>query len=393
MAASPAFSSAPSLELAINLHTNDDGDAGIESHSSQPQKLAEAEFVEFHPGRHLNFTPPSKVYTMAELGYPERRGISPVGVSEPFPMFSTEAIQIMRKEALGDEVFAKYHYSSDLAKGQLRGYAAECAPFVYDAWKHPQTLAIVSKIAGVDLVPVMDYETGHINISVQSEEDKVKFLAAVVETKSQDAGKSVPDGSWEDKDPIVDWHTDGYHFVCVVMLSDCKDMIGGETELRKGNGETIKIRGPKMGSAVILQGRYIEHRALHALGMTERITMVTSFRPRSPAIPDHTVLTTIRPISALGELYHQFAEYRFEILEDRLRGVNKYMQARKRSNPRFNTGYLKQFIREQIEFLEHMDREIVEDDKVIKGVTGDSHLISEDLKLKHSKKSELSAAQ
>jgi hypothetical protein len=127
--------------------------------------------------------------------------------------------------------------------------------------------------------------------------------------------------------------------------------------------------------------------------MTERITMVTSFRPRSPAIPDHTVLTTIRPISDLGELYHQFAEYRFEILEDRLREVNKYMRDRKRANGRFNTGFLKQFIHEQIEFLEHMDREIVEDDKVIKGVTGDSHLISEDLKLKQSKKRELAAAE
>jgi hypothetical protein len=281
---------------------------------------------------------------------------------------------------------------------------------VYDAWKHPQTLAIVSQVAGIDLVHVMDYEIGHINISVRSEENEAKFLAAVAEKKSQEAGKNVSDSAWEDKNPIVDWHTDGYHFVCVVMLSDCEDMTGGETELRKGNGETIKIRGPQMvsrlsrgvqykfnqvrqGSAVILQGRYIEHRALRALGMTERITMVTSFRPRSPAIPDHTVLTTIRPISDLGELYHQFAEYRFEILEDRLREVNKYMRDRKRANRRFNTGFLKQFIHEQIEFLEHMDREIVEDDMVIKGVTGDSHLISEDLKLKQSKKCELAAAE
>ncbi|RHZ72986.1 hypothetical protein CDV55_108867 [Aspergillus turcosus] len=144
-------------------------------------------------------------------------------------MFSAEAIQIMRKEALREEVFAKYHCSSDLAQGQVRGYAAECAPFVYDAWKHPQTLAIVSEIAGVDLVPVMDYEIGHINVSVQSEEDKARFLAAVADKKSQEADNSVSDGSWEDKDPIVDWHTDGYHFVCVMMLSDCKDMIGGET--------------------------------------------------------------------------------------------------------------------------------------------------------------------
>lgn len=28
------------------------------------------------------------------------------------------------------------------------------------------------------------------------------------------------------------------------MLSDCTDMIGGETALRQGNGEIIKVRGP-----------------------------------------------------------------------------------------------------------------------------------------------------
>lgn len=143
------------------------------------------------------------------------------------------------------DVFSHFESCSDHSR---------CAPFVYDAWKHPQTLAIVSEIAGVDLVPVMDYEIGHINTSVQSEEDKAKFLAAVADKKSQKADNSVSDGTWEDKDPIVDWHTDGYHFVCVVMLSDCKDMIGGETELRKGNGETIKIRGPQMVSPVFHEG-------------------------------------------------------------------------------------------------------------------------------------------
>ncbi|KAF4263417.1 hypothetical protein KXW98_008778 [Aspergillus fumigatus] len=225
----------------------------------------------------------------------------------------------------------------------------------------------------------MDYEIGHINISVQSEEDKAEFLAAVAEKNSQEAGKNVSDSAWEGKDPIVDWHTDGYHYVCVVIFSDCEDMIERETELRRGNDEKIKVRSPQMGWAVILQRRYIEHRALRALGMAERITMVTSFRPR--------------PISDLGEMYHQFAEYRFEILEARLRKVNKYMRDRKRANRRFNPGFLKRFIHEQIEFLEHTDREIVEDDKVIKGVTGDSHLISEDLKLKQSKKRELAAAE
>lgn len=108
-----------------------------------------------------------------------------------------------------------------------------CAPFVYDAWKHPKTLEIVSRIAGIDLVPVMDWEIGHINISVKSEEQK--------NSEVEKAGRG------EDDDrPIVDWHTDSYPFVCVLMLSDCREMIGGETALRKGDRSIVKVRGPQM---------------------------------------------------------------------------------------------------------------------------------------------------
>ncbi|OOF97848.1 hypothetical protein ASPCADRAFT_43039 [Aspergillus carbonarius ITEM 5010] len=344
------------------------------------------EHVSFDPSKHLDHTPPSKVHTMKELGYPDSRGVSPIGVSEPFPLFSAEAIQLMREEVLSDEVFAKHRYSSNIAQCQLRGYAAECAPFVYDAWKNPETLAIISKIAGVELVPAMDFEIGHVNVSTNSEEEKNKALKEVLEKASRASDEGVAGCPWDDENPIVDWHTDSYPFVCVTMLSDCKDMVGGETALRKGNGEVVKVRGPQMGSAVILQGRYIEHQALRALGTTERISMVTSFRPRASAIKDDTVLTTVRPISDLSELYHGFAEYRFEILEDRLREANKFMRDRERARRPFDTRAMKRFIREQIEFLEHMDKEIVDDDKVIKGVLDDSHLISEDLKLQQSRK-------
>lgn len=121
--------------------------------------------------------------------------------------------------------------------------------------------------------------------------------------------------------------------------------------------------------------------------------MVTSFRPRASATKDDTVLTTVRPISKLGDLYHQFAEYRFEILEERLRDANRFMRDQKRATRPFDTRLLKQFIREQIAFLEHMDKEIVEDNKVIKGVTDDSHLVSEDLKQRRSKKRSFAAVE
>lgn len=103
------------------------------------------------------------------------------------------------------------------------------AKFVYDAWTNPETLGIISKIAGVDLVPAMDYEIGHVNISVGDGEQGVAKAA-----------------------PVVDWHFDSYPFVCVLMLSDASEMLGGETAIRTGGGEIIKVRGPQIVRLPIL---------------------------------------------------------------------------------------------------------------------------------------------
>lgn len=137
---------------------------------------------------------------------------------------------------------------------------------------------------------------------------------------------------------------------------------------------------------MVLQGRYIEHQALRALGTTERITMVTSFRPRSSILPDDTVLTTVRPVSDLSELYFQFSEYRLEMLEERIRSYLKEMRDRKRARRPFNTPDLKRFVAEQEKFLAHMNKEIVDDDKVTKGIIDDSHLLSDDLKQRSRKR-------
>ena len=79
----------------------------------------------FDPKKHLAFTPPSKVYAMTDIGYPEDTGVSPVAVSEPFPLFTTEAIYRMRAEVLSEAVWDNCQYSSNLAQCQLRGFAAE----------------------------------------------------------------------------------------------------------------------------------------------------------------------------------------------------------------------------------------------------------------------------
>jgi hypothetical protein len=113
----------------------------------------------------------------------------------------------------------------DHTKSLNSSFALRFAKFVYDAWTNPRTLRIISDIAGIDLIPNMDYEIGHINISVQNSSDPSEASA-----------------------PVVNWHKDSYPFVCVLMLSDASEMKGGETALQTGTGEIMKVRGPQMVS-------------------------------------------------------------------------------------------------------------------------------------------------
>ncbi|TKA56334.1 hypothetical protein B0A49_11081, partial [Cryomyces minteri] len=136
------------------------------------------------------------------------------------------------------------------------------------------------------------------------------------------------------------------------------------TALQTGTGDILKVRGPQMGCAVVLQGRYITHQALRALGAQERITMVTSFRPRSPHLPDDTVLTSVRPVSDLSELYYEFGEYRLEIVEERLRAQLKFLRETHTAGKKINTKAFKKFLQEQEIFLRRTNEEIVENEKV-----------------------------
>jgi hypothetical protein len=118
---------------------------------------------------------------------------------------------------------------------------------MFDAFHHPKTLEIISKIAGVELIPQMNYEIGHVNISVKSEKEANDELAAVEkERKSYADDEGIAGCPWEDDKPVVGWHNDSYPFVCVTMLSDCTTMVGGETALRTADGNVMKVRGPDM---------------------------------------------------------------------------------------------------------------------------------------------------
>ncbi|KAL0260726.1 hypothetical protein SLS55_004416 [Diplodia seriata] len=88
------------------------------------------------------------------------------------------------------------------------------------------------------------------------------------------------------------------------------------------------------GGAVILQGRYIEHTALPTTNMPERITIVTSFRPRDPTLLDETTNLNTRDKSHLTELYYQWTTYRLDVLAQRARAAAEGLREKYAENVR-----------------------------------------------------------
>jgi hypothetical protein len=72
----------------------------------------------------------------------------------------------------------------------------------------------------------------------------------------------------------------------------------------------------------------------------------------------------VRPISNLSELYYGFADYRLEMMEERIRQKRKELHTRNRAGKKLDTLALKGFLGDSIAFLQHTNNEIVEESKV-----------------------------
>lgn len=302
--------------------------------------------LKFDPEKHLQYYSgdefdqhkyhSTRRLTMEELGLTHKNQISPIGVSDAFPLFTEEATDIMKMECLKKDVFLKYARTSwNSTSGMdcvIRGYTKVgkevVTQFIYDAWTHPKTVELISTMAGVELEVVMDYEIAHVNIGVTSKEvaeQQVKVHAREQALSGQNSGEDIP--------AIVGWHHDSYPFVCVLMLSDTSTMIGGETYLRMGDSKVAHVQGPQKGSAAVLQGRLIQHLAPKPLGASERITMVTSYRAKDPLLHEGSVLSTVKPEVQYGSRFHDFypdwIEYRADIVEKRLQELVRTMREAK----------------------------------------------------------------
>jgi hypothetical protein len=79
----------------------------------------------FNPKKHLAFTPPEEIIRMRDIGYPEDAGVSPVAVSQPFRLFSKEAVEQMRAEVFNPTVMENCVFRSNIAACQIRGYCPQ----------------------------------------------------------------------------------------------------------------------------------------------------------------------------------------------------------------------------------------------------------------------------
>lgn len=293
--------------------------------------------VAFDPEVHLAFTladvERTRRITMKALKRDSPRAISDIGVTDPFPLFTPAAVEIIRAEIFRTEVFEQYSRLANssttnlVMDWHLRGYTRQLCPFTHAAWHNPQVLAAVLAMAGVELRPVFDYEVGHVNVLLQLQE---KYNADLEQIAAME-GSSEAFGP-DPLDAIVNWHYDSWPFVCVLMLSDTTGMVGGETRLRMGcapgeEPEVAMVPGPKQGYAAMLQGGQIEHIACKPLGSMERTTMVTLFVPKNPLMQDTLVLTTLQPEVLWGsrytEYYPEWIEYRSKVIDARTDAIRK----------------------------------------------------------------------
>lgn len=208
--------------------------------------------VHFDPSKHLTFSPPSTILSMEDLKL-EPTPLSSIATTEPFPFMSHEAVLQHRRELFSDDVLNNCMHHTRPGSVQIRGMAPRYAPFIHEFWHSPEVLKIISDLAGVELVPALDYEISHTNVQLGPNGlDAVRktpieppvatdeAIASFEKTRKQK--QAVTDQS----KPIIEWHKDSHPWVCVVMLSDARHMAGGETELLKGDGSTLKVKAPQM---------------------------------------------------------------------------------------------------------------------------------------------------
>ncbi|KAF2423215.1 hypothetical protein EJ08DRAFT_724993 [Tothia fuscella] len=241
--------------------------------------------VTFDPSKHLQFSPPSESYSLEDLLLYSEGTTSKVAITKPFLLFTLS----------GPGTYI------------IRGTGRN-TPFVYDAWHSEAVRKACSEAAGLELEIVFDYEIAHVNVQLDSKSAEVNDI--------DEFAKVLPNPFPPLAEPVLGQREPADE---TLKSSDSNGPVWkvGRLPCGKEIAPFSKFVGPGIGYAVMMQGGCINHAALRALGIGERITMVTSFRPRDPLAVDGTTLGKVKTVNNLDQLFLQWTEYRLQILSSR----------------------------------------------------------------------------
>lgn len=298
--------------------------------------------VDFNPDIHLAYDSNQilKKMTFKDLNIDKTHVpiITETASVEPFNLFTKDAIDLMKYEVFGNEqLIRKYGRLSSTGSNtsaldiNVSGFV-EDAPFCKSAWSHPETLKIFSSLMGIDLFTPHTFSKGHINASFTPRprdtpppviDNSIDYEAL---KKKQNQNGDIPSS--------LNWHYDSVPVVCVMMLSSPPNMIGGETAIRDGEENVIRVENPTEGQGTLLQARVIKHIATKPLNNVDRISYVISLHPKDPNIHDSTVATSERPGAVAtftnNRFYPHFVNYRMDRIKQRMELYqNKLMQGYK----------------------------------------------------------------
>lgn len=228
-------------------------------------------------------------------------------------------------------------------------------------WYHPAVTEYVSQAFGLPLkVLGRRGEVGYVNVQLGPE--GVEGVYKLQETPSPSlAAITAPIAP--NSGPMTDsWHKDSTQIVVVVMLSDCLTMLGGETAIRTGSGEVVKMRGNKAGSAVVMQGCHTPHAALRAANVTERISMVTSYSFADPDLDDSG--TSLRSISQgyhdMKSVQEHFLLHKLEKMKERVEKAIHEVTENQGKGDSMSREIIEPWVEEQIRFLKQTSWELFE---------------------------------
>lgn len=277
-------------------------------------------------------------------------------------MFTEEAIEIMKWEVfLNPSIIREFGRKVNLAEGadsrdfQVSGYANKTT-FTKEALSHPKVLLVISSLAGLRLKIPHVYNMAHINASLADRRGIVTPNSCNEEELKEKLAKQN-----EDADRItssVHWHYDSVPMVCVLMLEAPENMIGGETCIRNGSEDVVRISGPRKGSACLLQGRVVKHIATKPLNHADRISLVISFVPEDPEIVDTTSALSERPSATPSFLndkfYPNYVNYKFDRIQQKCRKFRKDLMENCENGRKFDQIRTIEFCKEIEQYLKNI---------------------------------------